>query len=391
LDRNRILYIGLPAFAFVLPISTFVAVRILLLVLVAAFFVPNAFNGFLVRWIRRSWDLLLYLVVLAIGLIYSEDKQSGMGTLETNVCFLGMSIVVACQADFTATLRNVILRWATLGICVSGLICIVNAVYRFSMSGDTDVFFFYQFTDIIGSHPTYTAYYIIFSITFILVGYGAGSRLKAWHVMVLVFFNFLILVLTGGITAFVSLLLVVSFFILQYFNDEKAPKRGWLAILCGMILVCMLFASTYREEFTSVSDDSWERFSLWRSAIDANTDVLWGVGTGDYKKELNEYFHQRGMVEFEAGSYNAHNEFIQMYFSNGLLGLVAFVLMLARPLYMSVRRNNALGVLVFFSFIIYAMTEVFLGRLQGVAFYALMHQTFISFYDASDPTPALKG
>ena len=45
---------------------------------------------------------------------------------------------------------------------------------------------------------------------------------------------------------------------------------------------------------------------------------------------------------------------------------------------LSFKNNNSFGVLVFFPFLIYGVTEVFLGRYQGVIFFALLHQVFIN-------------
>jgi O-antigen ligase len=225
-----------------------------------------------------------------------------------------------------------------------------------------------------------------------MVGYSSGaSRLRSWQLYPIVLFLFLALLLTGGRTSFVSMLLVVSFFILRAFSEDTGQKKVSLAIASVIMLLIMLATSQYENHYVhSESHDSWERSSLWKSAIDANDSFLFGVGTGDYKKELNSYFHKHGMEEFEKGSFNAHNEFIHTYLANGVAGLLAFVFLIAHPLYMAVRRGSAMGVLVFFPFIIYAMTEVFLGRLQGVAFFGFIHQAFVSHFDSMQRTAILK-
>jgi O-antigen ligase len=105
------------------------------------------------------------------------------------------------------------------------------------------------------------------------------------------------------------------------------------------------------------------------------------VGTGDYKDVLNQFYRDHNMPAYADLSYNAHNQFIQVFFSNGLLGLTCVVLLLARPFYLSVKRQYLLGALIFFPFFIYGTTEVFLGRFQGLVFFALLHQLFIVFYE----------
>ncbi|MCX8492174.1 MAG: O-antigen ligase family protein, partial [Cyclobacteriaceae bacterium] len=133
-------------------------------------------------------------------------------------------------------------------------------------------------------------------------------------------------------------------------------------------------------EFRSLSNqnDYWERIDLWQSAIHANTNPLIGVGTGDYNLVLNEYYRTHAMAQFADGNLNSHDQFIQLYFSNGILGLLGFLIILARPLYLSVRAQKLLGILLYFPFLIYGITEVFLGRYQGVVFLSFVHQILIS-------------
>jgi hypothetical protein len=391
-NRRRIFNYTLLAFAFTLPISSFVAIRIAVLALIVSLFVTEGNYDFAGRWFRRSWDILIYFVVLAIGTIYSDDVSNAFGVLETSIGLLLLSLTFARISYFDDRLRNDLLRTFSVGVFVSAVVCLANAIFRYATGQGSDVFFYYELTNVISSHPTYTAYFIILAITYIMAGYSSGlSRLRAWQMFAVVSFLFLVMLLTGGRTAFVSMLLVVAFFILRFFTDDKKTKNAHLVAISVAMLLLMLATSQYGDRFmTAEANDSWERFDLWKSAVNANDSFVFGVGTGDYRSELNNYYHQHGMDAFEKGSFNAHNEFIHMYFSNGVLGLLAFTLLISHPLYMAVRRGSAMGVLIFFPFIIYAMTEVFLGRLQGVAFYAFIHQTFVSYFDSMQRTAILK-
>jgi O-antigen ligase len=120
--------------------------------------------------------------------------------------------------------------------------------------------------------------------------------------------------------------------------------------------------------------------TLWESALRANENSWLGVGTGDYEKVLNEYYQKNNMGHFAKSNLNAHNQYIQLLFSNGIFGLIAFLIMLLRPLYFSVKHQDLFGVLIFFPFILYGITEVFLGRYQGVIFFALVHQSLVCYY-----------
>jgi O-antigen ligase len=129
---------------------------------------------------------------------------------------------------------------------------------------------------------------------------------------------------------------------------------------------------------------------LWESALHANPNTVFGVGTGDYENVLNEYYETHDLSTYASSNFNPHNQFIGTYIANGLIGLICLLLLLGKPIYLSVKTGNALGTLIFFPFIIYGITEVFFGRYQGVVFFALLHQMFTAYYLGSKPSFSLK-
>jgi len=162
-----------------------------------------------------------------------------------------------------------------------------------------------------------------------------------------------------------------------------------IALVSGFLLLSMLLLNHF-DLNTSRADvvagtDFWERFTLWDAALMANPNPIFGVGTGDYKVVLNQYYKSQGMALFAEENYNSHNQFIQIYFSNGIFGLLAFCIIICRPLYLSFRVQNPLGILIIFPFIIYGITEVFLGRLQGVVFFIFCHQLVVNQYYLTRP------
>jgi O-antigen ligase len=337
---------------------------------------------------KYSWDILLYLLVLSLGILYTSDKQTGFRTLETSFALLALPIISSRIQGINRDRLNFILIFFSLGVLTAGLICLINSVYTYLNNGQSNAFFYYDFTEVINSHPTYLAYYLILAITFGLYAMNYEKiELPMWVILSFVLFCFPILLLTGGQSAFVSLLFVFSFFILKYLLGERGKTESISFGVVALMLIGILFINTgHHDEREQMLNDSWDRFELWRSGIFANTDFLWGVGTGDYKSVLNEYYRKTGQELFARESLNSHNQFIQIFFSNGFLGLIAFSIIIIRPLYMAFRNNDQLGILLIFPFLIYGMTEVFLGRYQGVVFFALLHQTLVSFYVNSKST-----
>lgn len=387
-NANKILWTTILLFVFMLPLSQFISTRILVLLsLLSLFFGEGKFS--ISKLIKYSWDILLYLLVLSLGILYTSDKQTGLRTLETSFALLALPIISCRIKGFNRDRLNFILIFFSLGVLTAGLISLIYAVYTYLNNGqNSNAFFYYDFTEVINSHPTYLAYYLILAITYGLYAMNYEKiKLPMWVMLSFVLFCFPILLLTGGQSAFVSLLFVFSFFILKYLLGERGKTESISFGVVACMLIGILFINTgHHDEREQMLNDSWDRFELWRSGIFANTDFLWGVGTGDYKSVLNEYYRKTGQELFARESLNSHNQFIQIFFSNGFLGLIAILIIIIRPLYMAFRSNDQLGVLLIFPFLIYGMTEVFLGRYQGVVFFALLHQTLILFYLNSKST-----
>jgi O-antigen ligase len=380
--------VGLNLVFFTIPLSSFVSVRA---VFVLLFFGLANQRNWKVAFQRAS-DIMVYFALLAAGLLYTTDLTTGVGVLETSFVLLAFPFLLSYEKKFDENRMQYLFRSFSMGLLVAVLICLAYAFVRFSDSGDARVFYFYDLTRVIDFQPTYFAYYLIFAITFelYLLNESKTDLQNFWSVSLILVFA-ITLLLTGGQTSFISLLLSSSFFILKFLLEERTPSRV-LAVLVTICVICLMFFHSYfnASRDTELLSDSWERIELWKSAISANTSFLFGEGTGDYKLVLNNYYLRHGMSEFAANSFNAHNQFIEVFLSNGIIGVIITLIMVGRPLYFSIRANHDLGVLVFFPFLMYGMTEVFLGRYQGVVFFVVLHQVFISYYTSNKPPLELK-
>jgi O-antigen ligase len=372
------------------PVSPYISVRILVIVLAFTFFQNISWR----RGYRTGWPNLLYMLILSVGLIYSGDHVAGLRILETNFSVLAIALVFCVNKDITEEDVFTFGYWFISGLTIACIACFIQAFIHYQQTSDTSSFYFYQLTGIIKSHPTYLSYYLIFAITFgFYLLYYQKNRIKNWVIFLMLFFSFIMLILTGGRTAFISMFFVFSFFILKFMIEGRNLIRWFVFVfICMMIAFMLLVVTTEQTGRDVILNDSWERFTLWEAAIKAMPNIFWGVGTGNSTTVLNQYYLLHGMPQFAEESYNAHNQFIQILLTNGIPGLIAVLILIGRPLYLAFINQHALGVLVFFPFILYGMTEVFLGRYQGVVFFTLLNQLFVSYYYSLKPSiSALKG
>lgn len=376
-------------FIFTIPLNQYLNVRLLLLSMVLSLVVYKSQLFYLA--LRRSWDLLLYMLLLIIGVFYSDDKIQGLKVVETCFSLVAVPFLFGGLFNSGINLKTSLLATFTIGILVASCLAMIDASINYKHSGAIDDFQYYSLSNVLGLQPTYMAYYVIASITFLVFVLYYSKRFPLFLLTLAVLFLFIILMLTGGKTAFISLILVFSFFLLKYLLDSTSPRKSYTVVLVVLIAFGLITINSlpYFRNVLVENNDLWERSVLWKSAVSANPDPIFGVGTGDYKLVLNEYYTEQQLSEYANLDFNSHNQFIHQYFLNGIFGLFVFMLVIGRPLYLSFKCQNPLGILIIFPFILYGMTEVFLGRYQGVVFFALCHQIAIWQYYLSKENFAL--
>ena len=382
-------------FAFILPFSQFLSVRLLIVILFLPLFLKD--TKISIRYfLAQAWVVLLYLVILFIGLLYTADMKSGFRVMETSFSLLALPIIFSAlprleENDFFRILLSFI-----GGLVLASAICLAQAIITFYQSGLATSFLFYQFTDILSLQPTYFAYYLCFGISVLLyIIHYKKTNYPSGILIVTSLFLFTILMLTAGRTAYMAILLVFSFFILKFFFEEGNTRSATVTFSMSLtLLICMLMINYFNINSGTLqsadNNDYWERITLWQSALNANPDFLFGVGTGDVNMVLNKHFTSHNLTNYATANFNSHNQFINTFLSSGILGLISLLFLLGYPLFKSVKHQNVLGIMTFFSFFIYGITEVFLGRYQGVVFFAFLSQAFLAYYNTHSSNGSLK-
>jgi O-antigen ligase len=359
-------------FIFSIPILANSSIKILL-ILLSLLFVLKFKRFSLLEFISKFWHVLLFILMVALGLIYSIDAQIGVKRLETLFCLIGVPFLCLFNKEFFQ--GNKPTKIFTYGVLVASIMCLANAFFHYLGQKDPRVFHYYDFTSIINSHPTYLAYYIILAISWILYDFSMKGRpsfdtqISVCYLVVLT----VTLVLTGGQTSLISLLLVFSFFLLNSILSAKG-SRSYFVTIVTIIMICIVFLANMIEgdNVYSEVDDSWERFHLWESGVKANDNFFFGVGTGDAGAVLKNYLAENGLEKFANSNANTHNQLIEIFLSHGMTGVIAFLILVGRPLFLSYKIRDTLGILIQYPFVVYSVTEVFLGRYQGVVVFALV-------------------
>ena len=388
--KSHMFFFCLLFLAFVIPLSQRLSAAFIVVFFIFSFFYETNWK-FFKRSFINGWDIYLYLFILFFGLTYSKNLVVGLGHLETSFPLFAFPFLFPKVINFSIERLTKTHCAFWLGLLVSCIFSLFYCAVIYFEDNQINIFFYESLTSITGFSATYLSYYLTFSITiglyFIYFDMGRKYRIVFF---IAISFSFFVLMLLTSKTTFISLLLVCCFFILKFLvdNERTDSKRNVFSISTFFLVV--MFLISYLDLVPIVEGNYFERFELWKASIAVSPNLIFGAGTGDYNTFLHSYFMKHKLFFFLDQNYNAHNQFIQTLLSNGILGLVALLIMLIRPLVLSIRYQNPLGILVFFSFFIYGLTEVFLGRYQGVVFFALMHQTFIAHYHSQGKALAIK-
>lgn len=374
--KQEYLYCALLALAFSIPLSQYLSSKLLFISVVLTLFSFRNVKSY--QWLKNSWDLLLFFTTSVVALLYSGSVKEGLPGLETRLSLLAVPFIFSVITLYDLVNLKRLFKAFILGLLIACFICLVNAINSYTIEGDTSVFLYYSLTNIINFQPTYFAYYLVFAITLLLFElYNSPQNSKILIITGVVFF-FLTLTLTGGQTTLVSILFIFSFFIFKYSTDEiKSGQKSITAGLVVVLLIAMFSINVRTNSENKHFSDSWDRVIIWEAALKSSPNLFFGVGIGKAKTILNNYYIANNLGEYAFKGYNSHNQFIEALLENGVFGLLALMILLGRPLYLSFKSNNVLGILILYPFIIYGITEVFLGRYQGIVFYAILHQSVV--------------
>lgn len=380
------------AIAFFIPLAQSISAVLIIILFLFSFVQPQPER--LLRYFTQGWDAYLYFAMLMIGMLYSADKENGARVIETSLTILVFPIAMSRIIDLDRNkLYGLFLSFAS-GTLLAGILCILVATTHYYQSGSLTAFTPDRLTEALeNTHPVYFAYYLIFSITFgLYLLYYEPNFIPQFALIGLLVVLFGLLMLMGNGTAVLSVLFSFLYFILKFIFDEGKSSTRLTAMLLALIFLICLFALSGINKFGMgmQNDDYWERYILWESAMNAMPDAWTGVGTGGYTNLLNEYYRSHDLQQFAEANFNPHNQYIDAWFSWGILGLLVLLTLIVRPMYMAIMHESTLGFLSLFPFLIYGMTEVFLGRYQGVVFFIFLHQAFVLLYTQQNKSFSIK-
>ena len=343
---------------------------------------------------NRSYVLLLaFYLLLVCGCFWSMNTKSAGFDLEVKMSFAIFPIIFSFL-NYSKSEIRIILKGFILGLILMGIFLIRLSLDLFVKEPHLDYFFYDYLSRWI--HPSYMSMYYVLGLAFLLIDFRyktlnlLDSKIQYLGLISFYFlFNILLLSRIGIIIG----ALILGYFMIGWLVKSKRYMLGITIVLGFLVLGYTGYKTipyvTQRvdelvEGFTSSSTDSESngssgiRLKIWEQGIELVKErPLLGYGTGDVKDELVKKYFEHSIDVAYKNKLNAHNQFLQVTISVGIIGLILFLSILFSSIQIGYKFNNPYIRLFIFMIIIYMLTESVLENQAGTIFFGLFF-TFLN-------------
>lgn len=345
---------------------------------------------------------IIYYLWQFISLLYTTDIKLGFENLFGRLSLLLFPLLLiapgAMIKDKIKTLSGVF----AISTFLFMVLCFIIAFIRSCSFIDGNFTFnthpgeafwlsyFYSAQLTVNQHPTYISMYVLLSTIFSFeLGFDLLQKKTVrmfWLILgvSLVLFQYFISSRAGILACMIILPVYFGFKI----NKLKKYKFLWIWIIVLVLALIPLLQKNQRVDYIignffqnkvdyERKDDP--RLIIWKSAFNIiEENILVGVGIGDVRAALSAEYERIGEESMAKERFNAHNQFIEVFLENGLIGFLIFISIFAYMFYISFRDSSFIQVIFLILIIIFFMFETMLYRFAGVSFFSLF--SFLILY-----------
>ncbi|RNC92271.1 MAG: O-antigen ligase domain-containing protein [Allomuricauda sp.] len=414
---NRFCFIGAVIFAFSIAFGQTPATIGLVLWLVGSCF------GFDRNLVQRNVLLLLPVLVFITYVVgYFITNGNDFSFLERKASLLVFPLIFFAH-KYTKPERNVILKAFVCGVFLSSLICLTVSVYN-STGYNSEGFNFtpnvlenrgffesimYGGNYFFGNHfsifhqTVYFALYLCAAIAIMLFKPSLVSKRK--NRFLFISFFLLIIFLVSNKSAFIAVMVIFLIWIGSL--DLPIIKRVVLLSIMALIAIATLFSNPRTKAMFQKVDEGQMvlnkdarygfplRLLCWDAAISLiKQNSVIGYGGTNAQSELNQVYQKKEYKYALRDKLNAHNLFMQVWIENGVLGLLASLLVFYGLFVQAFRHkkfeHNNLFIVLVTLLLISSLFESIFSRFSGILFFSFLSCFIFSAREnklESEPTP----
>jgi O-antigen ligase len=338
------------------------------------------------------WVLISLFLLHLLGLLYTSNFTYALKDLKIKLPIFFLPIVFITSPSLSVKEFRSILKVLLITALLSSIYGMYYYLRYFQVTffelREMSQFISHIRLSLLNTIAAFAAFYLLAKNNWRKFSYTNLYYLMAgiW----LFIFNGIMGARMGLVVFFILLLLGSIFLVIRH-------KKIWLAavLLISMIALPILSYLTlpsikmrthevvYELQSYQLNQDPngksiAQRFVYWNIAWDIfKTAPLIGIGTGDVADAFNSYYLAHPNLLQQQYQHRAHNQWLTILLTFGILGVLLFMLVVFYPLFYKRKYLDYFYIVFFIAFSLSMLTEDTLETQAGVTFYALFNCLFL--------------
>ena len=247
------------------------------------------------------------------------------------------------------------------------------------------------FSKITNVHPTYASIFFLFGALaqvhqLIKPAFEEARMIRMGRIVIALLLVFFAL-FAAARTPLIAFFIVLGILWLR----TKGWKRIFvpITITAATLILAFIFITPLKQRYVQVAETEVAlpqgdfhnsvnvRYGIFRCSLEILEDNwLLGTSAGGLQQNMNYCFNQFDTIVYETGNYNTHNQYLDLWLSLGIFGLLAIFLIYWIPFAHALRTSSDLYLVFIIFFSVCCFTENVLARQWGVEFFAFFNALF---------------
>lgn len=338
------------------------------------------------------WFMSLYVFYL-IGSLWTEYTSELNSELETKLSLLIFPILFLFTKPLPKNILNKVLLNFVLGCFINVIASTINGYECFLNEGIAECFYSSRLA--FSFHPSYLAMYLNFAVAILLyldVHKLSPYYIKRWMIWVLIviFSGFLVLLSSKmGIIGLFVVLIVFFLYHLKFYSWKRTIIKSLAPVV--VFTICLLLAPVTQKRLQKLSEvvkskanheeiavaqieSNAARINIWEIAFSlAQSNFLYGLGTGDVSETLAAEYQKNGMLEAAEKRLNCHNQFLETFLAIGVFGFLLLAAFMLLGIVLALRRKSFIYLIFIVICGCHFMVESMLESQAGVVYFAFFN------------------
>lgn len=332
--------------------------------------------------IRALAPPVIYFVVIVISLILTEDNENISSKLILALPF----IIIPLSFSFVNVLtrRGVerVFNVFSNVLVLYTILLAINALTRYKVSKDIDVFFYHEFSSLFDINAIYLSMVLLLSYIYLLT-----KTKSIWDFLKLVLIvaaivllsSKMIILLLGILSVFVGLKRIRSLKI-------KILFLTLFSLLCVVLLNVTKINERVNDEMQSnlaevLTTEKFNHVYFWTGSsirlfqarvfwelLQEEKKYFFGYGFNSSQEQIKAKHIQYNLYP-GFHNYNFHNQYLQTMAELGIIGLLSLGFILINFLKIPFKSRSLFPILTALVFLILFLTESYLVRQRGIVYF----------------------